>query len=126
MSTRSLTVSKSPGIKPSIAPGLRRSRSKLKLQQLLELRRVDGLGYVLIEAGLAGEAAVAVFAVSAERYEECIPETELATDPLRDLVPVHLRHADIEQDDLGAVQPSVVERLSAVVGSGDLVAVVAQ
>src|ERR1700737_3822816 len=97
---------------------------KRKLQQLLELRRVDGLGDVLIEAGLACEAAVAVFAVATERDEESVAEAKLAADPFGDLVPIHLRHADVEQDDLWAVQAGVIECARAVVRRGHLMPVV--
>src|SRR5467141_296703 len=125
MSTRSLTVSKSPGIKPSIALSLSRGLER-KLQQLLEPRGVDGFGHVLVKASFAGEATMAIFAVPGERDEEGVTETELATDPLRDLEAVHLRHADVEQDDLRVVQTGVVQRLRAIVRSRDVVAVVAK
>src|SRR5216117_1451800 len=64
-----------------------------KLQQLLQPRRVDGLGDVLIEARLAREAAVALFAVAAEGDEKRVAETELGAYPPRHLVAIHLRHA---------------------------------
>src|SRR5438309_5315885 len=67
-----------------------------------------------------------IFAVAGEGDKEGVTETELATDPLRDLEAIHLRHADVEQDDLRVVQTGAVKGLRAIVRSRDVVAVVAK
>jgi len=81
---------------------------------------------VLIEAGLAGEAAVAILAVAAEGDEERVAEAEIAADPFRDLVPIHLRHADVQEDDVRPVPPRGIESSRAIVCRPDVVTVVAQ
>src|SRR5438093_9083084 len=125
MSTRSLTVSKSPGIKPSIAPGLRAQLS-LGLQQLLERGGIDRLGDVLIEARFAGAAEVPIFPVTAEGDEECVAEPKLMAHALRDFVPVHLRHGDVEKHDIRPTEPGAVEGLRPIVGGRDVVPAVAK
>src|SRR6266566_9219924 len=124
MSTRSLTVSKSPGIKPSIAPGLRPQLSLL--QQLLERGGVDRLGDVLIEARFAGEAKVPIFAVTAEGDEQRVAKSKLVAHALRDLVPVHLRHGDVEKHDIRRAKPGAVQGLGPIVRGRDLVPAVAE
>src|SRR5438552_5880377 len=125
MSTRSLTVSKSPGIKPSIAPGLR-SQVTLGLQQLVERGGVDGLGDVLIESGLAGEAEVAIFPVTAEGDEQRVAKSKLVAHALRDFVPVHLGHGDVEKHDIRRAEPGTVQGLGPIVRCRDLVPAVAE
>src|SRR6266550_3279339 len=125
MSTRSLTVSKSPGIKPSIAPGLRPQLS-LGLQQLLERGGVDRLGDVLIEARFAREAEVPIFLVTAEGDEECVAEPKLTAHAFCDFVPVHLRHGDVEKHDLRSINPGAIQGLRPIVRGRDIVPAVAE
>src|SRR5207249_11743533 len=110
MSTRSLTVSKSPGIKPSIAPGLRAQLS-LGLQQLLERGGIDRLGDVLIEARFAGAAEVPIFPVTAEGDEECVSESYLMAQALRYFVHDHFPRGDVEWIAIRPTEPGDDERM---------------
>src|SRR5436189_6419205 len=122
MSTRSLTRSKSPGTRPSIARDLRLER---KLEELFELEGVDRLGHVVVKAGVPREAPMPILSVAGERYEDRVPEPDLFTEAPSDLKTIHLRHADVEQDNLGTVGGGDLERRPSVVRRRDIVTEVA-
>src|SRR5262249_20451469 len=70
----------------------------------------DGLGDVVVEAGLVGAAAVILLAVAGERDQDRSREAGLLPQPAGNVVAVDFRQADVEHDNfrqelLGGQQP---------------------
>ncbi len=78
-----------------------------------------------VEAGVGGAQPVLLLAPAGDR-DEAQGRSVLGTQPARDLVAVHLRHADVEQRDLGPQAGRHLQRLGAVVRDPRVVAALAQ
>ena len=81
---------------------------------------------MLIEARFAREAEVPIFSVTAEGDEQRVAKSKLVTHTLRDFVPIHLRHGDVEKHDIRPTEPGAVESLRPIVGGRDVVPAVAK
>src|SRR5581483_10856098 len=86
--------------------------------QMLELRRLDEMR---VEAGLLGAAAVAVLAPPGERHELYPAPLRVAPDLARGSVAVKLRHADVEERDVGPEGSHRLHRFETVIREGHLV-----
>src|SRR5579885_500764 len=69
-------------------------------EQLVERFRLDGLGEVVVEAGLRGELLVPFLPPAGEGNDRHLGFARTFANPTGRLVAVHLRQADIEQHDL--------------------------
>src|SRR4051812_16649984 len=83
---------------------------------------IDGFDEVVVKPGFAGSLEVFVLSVTGDGDEECLPAVTLLSKPGSDLVSIHAREADVEENDLGAVHADRLDGLRPAVGDVDLVA----
>ena len=81
---------------------------------------------MLIEARFTGAAEVPIFPVTAEGDEQRVAKSKLVTHTLRDFVPIHLRHRDVEKHDVRSMKPGAVQGPRPIVRGHDIVPAVAE
>jgi hypothetical protein len=101
-----------------IALRLARSSSQHSGDARHQLARAEGLGDVVVGAELEAEHAVELFVAAGQKDDRHFAP--------RSNLPAHgqavvLRHQDIEHDQLGRARLELAQRLSAILGLGDLV-----
>src|SRR5262249_29361129 len=84
-------------------------------EQLSEVRGVERLDQMMVEAGRPGPSAIGLVAPSGDGDEAHARAPGLATDPLCDLVAVELGQTDVEQHDLGTELAGHLQRFEPVV-----------
>src|SRR5262245_23378315 len=84
-------------------------------QQLAEHVELDGLHQVAIEAVSLGTEAIPVEAPAGDRDQRDVPAVRMLAHALGDLVAVHDRHGEVEEDDRGLELVECLERRGPIV-----------
>ncbi|HJU57110.1 MAG TPA: hypothetical protein VJ774_00005 [Actinomycetota bacterium] len=88
-----------------------------------EEHRVDRLGQVVIGAELDASNRARDVVDRGDHHYRQMSQPGVVLQPLEDLVPVDLRHNDVQQDHVEALRAHEVERLGTALDRGDLVSV---
>ena len=78
----------------------RRLQGQMGLDALLQYGRADGLGDVVHRAQLEAHALVFDLGLGSEKNDPDVARLGVLLEPLADLVAVHARHHDVEQDQI--------------------------